>query len=61
MPLDLKDLPELTQAASNLVRVVGASIDPDGEKGKQVSRAELLAILKASAKLSLAVIAALAD
>ena len=61
MPLDLNDLPELTNAALDLVRVIRTSIDPDGERGKKVSRDELLAIMKASLRLLQEVVKALAD
>jgi hypothetical protein len=61
MPLSLSDIPAVTEAALDLVRRIQTSLDPDGEKGKKVSRAELGEILKAAGRLVVAIGVAIVD
>ena len=61
MPLTLTDIPAVTNAALDLVRRIQTSLDPDGEKGKKVSRAELGEILKSCGRLVVAIGTAIAD
>lgn len=59
--LTLDDIPTIAAAATRLVDTITASIAPNSARGKQVTRKELYAIMKAAAELVIVIATELAD
>ena len=46
MPLKLDDMPEIVNAASDLIEAITGTIDPGSPGGRSVTKAELIALVQ---------------